>query len=159
MDTWGIFITKWKLFRSEHCGLETKFDHFLFLILQLQLKLATVISNLYVSLESPEDASLERVQPLDFVKEECEDAVWIQIHSVSNTPALNQKWKETVTRHRLLDYLKVDPNNVVSWFFFFQSYQPSLVEGAIREFRGFEVNIVSRSSDQEIINLSNYPFR
>ena len=100
-----------------------------------------MISNLYVSLESPEDASLERVQPLDFIKEECEDAVWIQVHSVSNTPALNQKWKETVTRHRLLDYLKVDPNNVVSWFFF-QSYQPSLVDGAIfREFQGFEEDL------------------
>jgi len=84
------------------------------ILIGLQLKLATVISNLYVrSLESPDDASLDRVQSLDFAKEECEDAIWIQVHSVSNTPALNQKWKETVTRHRLLDYLKVDPNNVI----------------------------------------------
>lgn len=87
------------------------------ILIGLQLKLASVISNLFcVNLESPLEVGLDQgqVHPLDFTKEDCEDAVWIQVHSVSTTPALNQKWKDTMTRNKLLTYLKIDPNNVVS---------------------------------------------
>ena len=72
-----------------------------------------MISNLYLSLESPDDMMDVRVNSLDFAKEDCDDEVWTKVHSVSTTPALNQKWKETKTRQRLLEYLKIDPNNVV----------------------------------------------
>ena len=61
--------------------------------------------------------SAERVQPLDFDREDCEDHVWHLIHNIQSTPALNQKWKDTECRSSLLTFLKIDPKNVVRWFF------------------------------------------
>ena len=102
---------------------------------QLQLKLASVITNLFVSLESPDEMA-DRLPALDFSKEDCDDGIWTKVFSVSATPALNQKWKETVTRSKLLDYLKIDPNNVVSW----------LIKIFISRF------VVIRQDKREIIN-------
>ena len=82
------------------------------ILIQLQLKLTTVISSLYLSLDSPEEDD-NRVQALDFDRDDCEDRVWHLIHNIQSTPALNQKWKDTEGRSRLLTLLKVDPRNVV----------------------------------------------
>ena len=82
------------------------------ILIQLQLKLTTVISSLYLSLDSPEEDD-NRVQALDFDRDECEDRVWHLIHNIQSTPALNQKWKDSEGRSRLLTLLKVDPRNVV----------------------------------------------
>ena len=89
----------------------------MFLSFQLQLKLAAVISSLYLSHENPgsDDMTAERVQPLDFDREDCEDHVWNLIHNIQSTPALNQKWKDTECRSSLLTFLKIDPKNVVRW--------------------------------------------
>ena len=83
---------------------------------QLQLKLSSVISSLYSALESPEEI-FEKVIPMDFSKEDCDENVWLQIHNIQSTPALNLKWKETQTRQRLLTFLNIDPKNVVSFQF------------------------------------------
>ena len=83
------------------------------ILIGLQLKLATVISSLYLSLESPDEVT-DRIQPLDFDREDCEDHIWHLIHNIQSTPALNQKWKDTEGRTRLLTFLKIDPKNVVS---------------------------------------------
>ena len=83
------------------------------ILIGLQLKLATVISSLYLSLESPDEVT-DRIQPLDFDREDCEDHIWHLIHNIQSTPALNQKWKDTEGRTRLLTFLKIDPRNAVS---------------------------------------------
>lgn len=80
------------------------------ILIGLQLKLATVISSLYLSLESPDEVT-DRIQPLDFDREDCEDHIWHLIHNIQSTPALNQKWKDTEGRTRLLTFLKIDPRN------------------------------------------------
>lgn len=82
------------------------------ILIQLQLKLTTVISSLYLSLDSPEEDD-DRVQALDFDRDDCEDRVWHLVHNIQSTPALNQKWKDSEGRSRLLTLLKVDPRNVV----------------------------------------------
>lgn len=70
--------------------------------------------------------SAERVQPLDFDREDCEDHVWHLVHNIQSTPALNQKWKDTEGRSRLLTFLKIDPKNVVS-FSFSKEYVPLII--------------------------------
>lgn len=37
----------------------------------------------------------------------------MQIHNIQSTPALNQKWKDTLSRQRLLNLLNIDPKYVI----------------------------------------------
>ncbi len=79
-----------------------------------------MISNMFSNIASPDEDLGQLSSALDLTKEECDDMLWAQVHNVSTTPALNQKWKECVTRARLLTYLRIDPNNVVRTTFLFE---------------------------------------
>jgi hypothetical protein len=91
------------------------------ILVGLQLKLATVISSLYATAESPltDPDDLERVQPLDFDRDECEDTIWHQIYNIQTTPALNHKCKDGIGRGRMLTVIRIDPKNVIQ-----QDYRP-----------------------------------
>jgi hypothetical protein len=75
-----------------------------------------VISSLYATAESPltDPDDLERVQPLDFDRDECEDTIWHQIYNIQTTPALNHKCKDGIGRGRMLTVIRIDPKNVVT---------------------------------------------
>ena len=87
------------------------------ILIGLQLKLSSVISTLFSVLDSsPNEEIFDSVIPmLDLAKEDCQDdSVWLKIHNIQSTPALNQKWKDTLSRQKLLTLLNIDPKNVVS---------------------------------------------
>ena len=89
------------------------------ILIGLQLKLSSVISTLFSVVladnSSPEEIFDSDIPMLDLAKEDCQDdSVWMQIHNIQSTPALNQKWKDTLSRQRLLNLLNIDPKYVVS---------------------------------------------
>ena len=90
------------------------------ILIGLQLKLSSVISTLFsVVLDTSSPANEEIfdsvIPMLDLAKEDCQDdSVWLQIHNIQSTPALNQKWKDSLSRQRLLTLLNIDPKYVVS---------------------------------------------
>ena len=100
------------------------------ILIGLQLKLSSVISTLFsvVLDNSPNEEIFDSVIPmLDLAKEDCQDdSVWLKIHNIQSTPALNQKWKDTLSRQKLLTLLNIDPKNVVSlvniWVFASQGF-------------------------------------
>ena len=102
------------------------------ILIGLQLKLSSVISTLFSVVladnSSPEEIFDSDIPMLDLAKEDCQDdSVWMQIHNIQSTPALNQKWKDTLSRQRLLNLLNIDPKYVVSLVCLVNNVSKSLI--------------------------------